>query len=65
MLRSFDFIAVLANSSSTIQQTRSTPILLEVRSAVEFGDPVQYGTIKRIEEDPTLNKEVAQIEIVS
>ena len=61
----FDFVAVLANSSSTLQQTQSTPILLEVESVVEFGDPVQYGTIKRIEEDSILYKEVALIETVT
>ena len=39
--------------------------MLEVGSAIQFGDPVQYGTIKRIEEDPILNKEIAEVETVS
>ena len=43
----------------------NVPTMLEVGSAVEFGYPVQYGTIKRIEEDPISNKEIATIETVS
>ena len=39
--------------------------MFEVGSAVEFGDPMQYGVIKKIEHDPVLNKEVAELEMVS
>ena len=38
--------------------------MLEVGSAVQFGDPVQYGTIKRIEEDPISNRKIAEVEMV-
>ena len=48
-----------------LQQPQSIPIMLEAGSAIQFGDPVQYGTIKRIEEDPILNKEIAEVETVS
>jgi len=38
--------------------------LLEAGSAIQFGDPVQFETIKRIEQDCALNKEIAEIEKV-
>lgn len=41
------------------QQAQSVLVMLEAGSAIEFGDPVRYGTIKRIED------EVAEIEMVS
>ena len=50
---------------SALQQAQSIPIMLEVGSAIQFGDPAQYGIIKRIEEDPILNKEIAEVETVS
>ena len=52
-------------SESASQQAKPIPAMLEVGSAVEFGYPVQYGVIKRIEEDPISNKEIAKIEMVS
>ena len=39
--------------------------MLEVGSAVQFGDPVQYGIIKKIERDPVSHKEIAEVEMVS
>ena len=38
---------------------------LETGSLVQFGDPVQYGVIKRIETKPDTFKEVAVVETVS
>ena len=54
-------------SASALQQSELIPPvpMFEVGSAIQFGDPVQYGTIKRIEEDLTLNTEVAEVEMVS
>ena len=52
-------------SMPALQQAQSIPIMLEAGSAIQFGDLVQYGTIKRIEEDPILNREIADVETVS
>ena len=38
---------------------------LETGSLVQFGDPVQFGVIKRIETEPDTFKEVAVVETVS
>lgn len=51
-------------SESALQQAKPIPAMLEAGSTVEFGYPVQYGIIKRIEEDPISNKEIAIIEMV-
>ena len=50
--------------SETVQ-AKPISAMLEVGSVVQFGDPVQYGVIKRIEEDPISNKEIAKVETVS
>ena len=47
------------------QQAQTVPLMFEVGCAVQFGNPAKYGTIKRIEEDYVLNKEIAEIETVS
>ena len=52
-------------SESALRQAKPISAMLEVGSVVQFGDPVRYGTIKRIEEDPISNKEIAKIETVS
>ena len=41
------------------------PPVFEVGSAIQFGDPLQYGVVKRIENDPVLNKEIVEVEMVS
>ena len=38
--------------------------MLEVGSAVEFGDPVQYGVIRWIKIDPVVHKEMVAVEMV-
>ena len=48
------------------QQAQTNPLMLEVGSAIQCGENlVQYGTIKRIEDDPISNKEIAEVEMVS
>ena len=39
--------------------------MLEVGSAVEFGDPVQFGVIRWIKIDPVVHKEMVEVEMVS
>ena len=46
------------------QKAQSNLPLLEVGSAIQHGDPVRYGTIKRIENNPVLNKDIAEVELV-
>jgi len=50
--------------SALQQEALPVPQLLETGSTIQFGDPVQYGTIKRIEQDFVMNKEIAEIEKV-
>ena len=45
-------------------QAHSNPGLA-VGSPIQFGDPMQYGVIKRIEDDPASSLEIAEIEMVS
>ena len=48
------------------QQAQTIPALLEVGFTIQYGDnPVRYGTIKRIEDDPISNREIAEVEMVS
>ena len=51
--------------STPPQEAQPIAQLLEVGSAIQFGDPVQYGTIKRIEQEFVPNKEIAEIEKVN
>ena len=51
-------------TQSALRQARPFSQLLEPGSMVEFGNPVQYGTIKRIE-DHISSKKIAEIETVS
>ena len=49
-----------------LQQAQTISALLETGCAVQYGNnPVRYGTIKRIEDDPISNKEIAEVEMVS
>ena len=62
----FYFIAVKVEGSNKAnmpasQQAQSIPPVLGVRSPIQFGDPVKYGMIKRIDEDPISNTEVAEV----
>ena len=47
------------------QKAQSNLPLLEVGSAIQYGDPVQYGTIERLEDDPVLKKRIADVELVN
>ena len=47
------------------QEVQSIPPVLGVGSAIQLGDPPQYGVVKRIENDPVLNKEIVEVEMVS
>ena len=46
------------------QEVQSIPPVLGVGSAIQLGDPLQYGVIKRTENDPVLNIEIAEVEMV-
>ena len=41
------------------------PPVFGVGLAIQFGDPLQYGVVKKIENDPVLNKEIVEVEMVS
>ena len=48
------------------QQAQTIPALLEAGCAVQYGDnPVRYGIIKKIENDPISNKGIAKVDMVS
>ena len=48
-----------------LKEVQPIPPMLGVGSAIQLGDPLQYGVIKRIENDPVLNIKIAEVEMVS
>lgn len=58
-------ITVKTPNDTSQKLPHAVQCVLEVGSAVQFGNPVQYGVIKIIEKDPHSNIELAEIETVS